>query len=125
MTTLLPIRMALSIFPELSVTSRTAWARLLPSSARLRILSLLEVVRAVSADEKKAERASKITRMISCNTSLGSKRESTPFFWRFFAPVFCNDTAFSAILQEHVEFAEGFVYDVKDEEVDQGVYLYG
>ena len=76
LTILLPIRMALSILDGLSVSSLTRMARLSPSSARPRIRILLTQVNAVSADEKKADKASKITRIRSCIASLESKKSS-------------------------------------------------
>ena len=74
LTILLPIRIALSILDGLSVSSLTRQARLLPSSARLRIRILLTQVNAVSADEKKADKANKTIRIISCIASLESKK---------------------------------------------------
>ena len=74
LTILLPIRIALSILDGLSVSSLTRQARLLPSSARLRIRILLTQVNAVSADEKKADKANKTIRTISCIASLESKK---------------------------------------------------
>ena len=75
-TMLLPIKMALNIFVGSSINFCTVLAEFVPSSARLLILSLLTVVRAVSADEKKADSASNISKIINCVTSLGSKRSS-------------------------------------------------
>ena len=79
MTILLPINMALNILPELSVIFKTVFARLLPSSARLRIRILLTVVSAVSADEKKAESINRIIKIISCVTSPESNDKSLLF----------------------------------------------
>ncbi len=76
---LLPIRIALSILPESSVIFNTVFARLLPSSARLRIRILFTVVKAVSADEKNAESISNINRIISCVASPESNYKSSPF----------------------------------------------
>jgi hypothetical protein len=45
--------------------SRTFAARLLPSSARARSLILLTAIRAVSFDEKNADNASNMIRIIS------------------------------------------------------------
>lgn len=64
-TMLFPIKIVLKSFGESAVNFSTRLARLLPVSAKLRILILLMVVKAVSADEKKAESAIKITRLIS------------------------------------------------------------
>ncbi len=72
-TMLLPIRMALSILPESSVISSTFFARLLPSSAMLLRRILLEVVKAVSAEEKNADNNNKTIITINCMTSLESK----------------------------------------------------
>jgi len=60
LTTLLPIRMALSIFPWLAESFSTHWADLLPDSARFRMRILFTVVKAVSEDEKKADNPNKI-----------------------------------------------------------------
>lgn len=67
------MRMALSILPESSVISKTRFARLSPSSAMLLSRILLEVVRAVSAEEKKADNNNKIITISNCMTSLVSK----------------------------------------------------
>ena len=61
---LLPIKIAESIFPELSVMRRTVAARLFPASAKVRIRMRLTVIKAVSADEKNAESISKSTKKI-------------------------------------------------------------
>ena len=71
-TMLFPIRMALSIFDELSVTLITIFARLFPSSAKERILILFTVVKLVSADEKKADKNNKIINTIICMAALVS-----------------------------------------------------
>ena len=72
LTMLLPIRIALSILPESSVILSTVFARLFPSSAKLRMRILFTVVSAVSADEKNADSPSRISRIMSCVTSLES-----------------------------------------------------
>ncbi len=69
---LLPISMALNILPESSVIARTVLARLLPSSAKVRIRILLTVVSAVSADEKNADNNNKINRIMSRVASVES-----------------------------------------------------
>ena len=76
LTTLLPIRIALSIFAESSVILSTRAARLFPSSASDRIRMRFTVVSAVSDEEKKADRASRMTRMINCIAELMSKNNS-------------------------------------------------
>lgn len=77
-TTLLPIKMALSILPESSVTFNARAARLLPSSASVRIRMRLKVVKEVSAEEKNAESSNKITSMANWNISSGFNR--TPLY---------------------------------------------
>ena len=62
----------LDTLPESSVIARTVLARLFPSSARVRILILLTVVSAVSADEKNADSNNKINRIMSRVASLES-----------------------------------------------------
>lgn len=59
-TILFPIRMADNIFPGFPVTCNTRAARLSPLSARVRIRIWFTVVRAVSDDEKNADRHSRI-----------------------------------------------------------------
>lgn len=59
-TMLFPIRMADNIFPGFPVTCNTRAARLSPLSARVRIRIWFTVVRAVSDDEKNADRHSRI-----------------------------------------------------------------
>ena len=71
---LLPIKIALSILWESSVIRSTRSARLFPSSASVRIRILFTVVRAVSADEKKAEKINKIIRKIICDMALASTK---------------------------------------------------
>ena len=105
LTMLLPIRMALNILEESSVILRTIWAFLLPSSARLRIRIRFTVVSAVSADEKNAERANKIIRIINCATTL----ESTGKHHSFLKIVFHQYTASAGILQESLEFEKHLV----------------
>ena len=65
-TILLPIRIALSILGESSIIFNTMSALLSPSSDRLRSLMELTMVSAVSADEKKADKAIKIIININC-----------------------------------------------------------
>ena len=64
-TMLFPISIAESIFFGRSTTLRTLTALLSPSSAMVLSLILLTVVRAVSADEKNADRANNKTRIIN------------------------------------------------------------
>ena len=73
-TTLFPIRIALSIFPEFSVIFNTVFALSLPSSLSFLIRILLTVVSAVSADEKNAESIISTTRIMSRIASLESKK---------------------------------------------------
>ena len=72
-TILLPIKIALSILPELSVMRSTHAALLSPSSASARIRIRFAVVRAVSAEEKKADKQSRITNTAILNMELVSK----------------------------------------------------
>ena len=69
-TILLPIKTALNILEELSVTASTLAARLLPSSASVRIRMRFTVVREVSAEEKKPDSSNKIIRQINCMISV-------------------------------------------------------
>lgn len=78
-TMLLPISMALNIFGELSRIFKIITALLFPSSASERIRILLTVVRAVSADEKNAERNSKIMIAKIIKLVPGSNWKITPF----------------------------------------------
>ena len=80
MTILLPIRIALSIFPYLSKTSSAVFALLFPSSARVLSLTLFTVVSDVSAEEKNADNKTKIISAISCMTPSVSKIKITPSF---------------------------------------------
>ena len=59
----------------------TRFALLFPCSSRLFSLTLLTVVREVSADEKKADKNNKITTVINCTIFWGcmSKMYVTPF----------------------------------------------
>ena len=59
LTRLFPIRIPDSSYPGFSINRQRVRARLSPSSARTETLCGFTVVRAVSADEKKPERASK------------------------------------------------------------------
>ena len=72
-TILLPIKIALSILPELSVMRSTHAALLSPSSASARMRIRFAVVRAVSAEEKKADKQSRITNTAIRNMELVSK----------------------------------------------------
>ena len=72
LTTLLHINTELNILLGSSISFATVLARLLPSSARLRIFILLTVVRAVSAEEKNDESISNTAIIIIVATSLGS-----------------------------------------------------
>ena len=72
MTILLPIRIVLSSLPESSITLERILARLLPCSTSVWMRIRLTVVIAVSADEKKAESKTRISRTISCIGTLES-----------------------------------------------------
>jgi hypothetical protein len=65
LTILLPIRIADSILWVSSQILRTRPALLFPSSDRAFILTLLAVIRAVSADEKKADKRTSSTNTVS------------------------------------------------------------
>ena len=73
---LFPIKMALNNLPESSVMARTRFARLSPASARERRRILFTVVSAVSAEEKNADKISKMARIISETMSPVSKNKS-------------------------------------------------
>ena len=73
LTMLLPIRMALSIFCGSSIIFRIRAAFGRPSSSKVRIRILFTVVKAVSAEEKNADRSTRIISVISCATLVGSK----------------------------------------------------
>lgn len=75
-TILFPIKIALSNFDGFSINFCTVAALRFLSSASDFIFSLFTVVKAVSADEKKADIKSKHSIIISCGTSLGSKKSS-------------------------------------------------
>ena len=75
-TMLFPIKMALNNLPESSVIARTCFARLSPASARERRRILFTVVSAVSAEEKNADKISKMARIISETMSPVSKNKS-------------------------------------------------
>ena len=77
-TMLLPIRIALSILPYLSSMSIAVCACLFPSSARALSLTLFTVVRAVSAEEKKADKNTRISNENNCMTPSVSKTKITP-----------------------------------------------
>ena len=64
LTILFPIKIALNILPESSVTLSTHAAREFPSSARERIRIRFTVVSAVSAEEKNAESKSRMIKII-------------------------------------------------------------
>ena len=72
-TTLLPINMALSIcvFSSISLSTREAFLFLSSANDLIRILF---TVKQVSADEKKAESASRISKITICRASLESKK---------------------------------------------------
>ena len=70
LTILFPIRIALSIFVLLSIIFFTRKAFLLFSSIKVLILILLTVVKAVSADEKNADKKIRKIRIISIVISL-------------------------------------------------------
>ena len=71
-TRLLPIKMVLSILPELPVTFRRVLAFLFHCSARVWIRILFAVVIEVSADEKNAERHMRMIKTRNCMASLES-----------------------------------------------------
>ena len=77
-TMLLQIRMQLNIFDWFSSSFMTRMAALFLSSARARIFSLLTVVSAVSAEEKKADNKSSTTMINIVIASPGSKK-ITPY----------------------------------------------
>ena len=72
LTILLPIKIALNILPESSVILSTRSACLFPSSAKVLIRIRFAVTRAVSAEEKKADRAIRIINAIIWTMSLVS-----------------------------------------------------
>ena len=78
-TILFPIRIALSIFPYLSSTFIAVWALLSPSSASVLRRTLLTVVKAVSAEEKKPDKNNKINNANNCMTPSVSKIKLTPY----------------------------------------------
>ena len=71
-TMLLPIRMAESILPGFSRMASSRDALAFPWSASPRSRTLLTVVRAVSAEEKKAESSNKMIRIMICRIELAS-----------------------------------------------------
>ena len=73
LTMLLPIRTALNSFSGLEMSRLTVLARLFPSSSRFLMRILLTVVRAVSAEEKKADKINRIHSTINCVTASASK----------------------------------------------------
>ena len=73
-TILLPIRIAPSIFPEFSITFPSVTAFLLPSSIRVRTRIRFTVVKAVSAQEKKADKKIRTNSTIKRMATLGSKK---------------------------------------------------
>ena len=79
-TMLLPIRIALNILPEFSFILATVTALLLPSSIKERILILFTVVNAVSAEEKKADKANRITIHISWMILSVSKKNQLLYY---------------------------------------------
>lgn len=80
LTRLLPIKIADNIFCLFEVSFNTVFAWWLPLSARDCSLIRLAVVKAVSADEKKAERTSKSIKIINFIATLGSN---------FITPILC------------------------------------
>jgi hypothetical protein len=82
-TILLPIRIALSILSGFSTMDKTLAALLFPSSARALIRWRFTVVRAVSAEEKNADKISSITNITICRIDPGSN-SSSPYLIRFF-----------------------------------------
>ena len=80
-TMLFPIRIAPSILPGSPVTFRTMAARESPASANVLMRILFTVVRAVSDDEKNAERATKIRIINNCMASLDSKKINLYFLF--------------------------------------------
>ncbi len=78
MTILLPIRMALNIFPYWSKMASTRIAPLLSSSAKVRSRTLLTVEKAVSAEEKKADKSTRTPNEVSCMTPVVSNVVFTP-----------------------------------------------
>ena len=83
-TMLLPTRIILSILPGSSITFIRVMAFLSPASARVRILILLTVVSAVSAEEKNADKHNKRTtrtnRMPTLSPESNIKYYQSPFF---------------------------------------------
>ena len=71
LTILFPIKMALSILPESSVTFNALAAFLFPSSASVIIRIRLNVVSAVSAEEKNADKNNRTTSIINWIMSSG------------------------------------------------------
>ena len=80
-TMLLPIRMALSIFSESEIRASTLFALRFPPSDRALIRCRFTVVRAVSAEEKKADKASNSISIIICRMESGSKTSSPFVSW--------------------------------------------
>jgi hypothetical protein len=87
LTTLLPIKIVLSILPESEMIFSTIAARLLPVSAKDCIRILFTVVMAVSAEEKKAESRIRIRIDKACIGTLESN-SFTPVLMRTQAQVF-------------------------------------
>ena len=79
-TTLLPMRIADSIFPWFSVTRSTLSAFLFPASDRVRMRILLTVVSAVSVDENIDDKINRITKAIICDMSPASKINYSFFY---------------------------------------------
>jgi hypothetical protein len=97
-TMLFPIRIALSIFPESSVAFRTVFDRLSPSSASALSFILFAVVREVSAEEKKAERSTRIISIKNCIADVASKNHHLLFDSNI--PYFMYDCKKSKIMQK-------------------------
>ena len=73
-TILLPIKIALSILPESSITFPSVIAFLLPSSIMERIRIRFTVVNAVSEQEKKADKKRRNNKTKKRMATLGSKK---------------------------------------------------
>ena len=78
-TMLFPIKIVLSIFPELEIIFSRIMARLFPCSAREWIRMRLAAVMDVSAEEKKADNSTRISMVTACIGTLESKLYSLLF----------------------------------------------
>ena len=106
-TMLFPIKIADSIFSDLSKTRSVFFARLLPSSARSWSWMRLTVVSAVSDAEKKAEPAKRITSITICGRNYPTvivhwpkPNENCIFFSTIY--LFVNDNNVSHIIPNRV-----------------------